>query len=47
MVFIGVIPVINWPHLHARGNRWLNDRSFPAYISMASGWAMDELAEVA
>ena len=22
----GVIPVINWPHLHARGNRWLNDR---------------------
>ena len=22
----GIIPVINWPHLHARGNRWLNDR---------------------
>ena len=22
----GVHPVINWPHLHARGNRWLNDR---------------------
>jgi deoxyribonuclease-4 len=22
----GVIPVINWPHLHARGGRWLNDR---------------------
>ena len=22
----GIIPVINWPHLHARGARWLNDR---------------------
>ena len=22
----GIQPVINWPHLHARGNRWLNDR---------------------
>ena len=22
----GTAPCINWPHLHARGNRWLNDR---------------------
>ncbi len=22
----GLAPVINWPHLHARGNRWLTDR---------------------
>ena len=22
----GLVPIINWPHLHARGNRWLNDR---------------------
>jgi len=22
----GTAPCINWPHLHARGNKWLNDR---------------------
>ena len=23
----GIQPVINWPHLHARGNRWMNENS--------------------
>ena len=22
----GLVPIINWAHLHARGSRWLNDR---------------------
>ena len=34
----GVELVINWPHLHARGNRWLNDReSFRRVFKFVEG----------